>query len=135
MEEILKKDINNCTKKEFESLPKREWGEDIGEFDSLIILPTNEIHKPSGYIKMFFVLVRNNRAFCKISGCSDILHLDGISGTGEIGIYDDIPEKIPPKAWQVDCLKKSRLIRIYSRYYFKIGDSLSDFQLFATRKI
>lgn len=30
------------TKKELEALPTREWNEDIGEFDSLIILPTNE---------------------------------------------------------------------------------------------
>ena len=32
------------TNKELEALPAREWNEDIGEFDSLIILPTKHLH-------------------------------------------------------------------------------------------
>jgi hypothetical protein len=132
MEEILKKDINNCTKKEFESLPKREWGEDIGEFDSLIILPTRHTHD-SGYRCMDFVAVKREKAICRLSGCSDVIHIDGIGGFGEW--EGDIPTLIPPKEWCVDCLKKSGLLRIFSGYKLKCGAALSSFELFATRKI
>lgn len=33
-------DIHKMTKKQFEELPQREWNEDIGLFDCLVILPS-----------------------------------------------------------------------------------------------
>ena len=42
------KDLTQYTIKEFRALPKRKFGEDIGDFDSLVILPTRRKHD-SGY--------------------------------------------------------------------------------------
>ena len=38
------KTFSDWTRKELEALPSREWNQDINEFDSLIILPMNEMH-------------------------------------------------------------------------------------------
>jgi hypothetical protein len=51
------KNIDNMTIREFQNLPSRKWNEDIGFFDSLVILPTKEIHD-SGYRCMDFIAVR-----------------------------------------------------------------------------
>ena len=73
------KSFEYWSKKEFEALPKRKWDEGIGEFDSMIILPTKHIHD-SGFRCMDFVAVKGKEPFCRLSGCSDVIHMDGIGG-------------------------------------------------------
>jgi hypothetical protein len=118
------------TKKELEALPAREWGEDIGEFDSLIILPTKHLHD-SGFWCMDFVAVKGNEPFCRLSGCSDVIQIDGIGGYGEW--KQNVPTVIPPKGWSIDCLKKSKLLRVFSDGKLKAGRALSSFDLYAVK--
>lgn len=126
-----KKDINEWSRKEFEALPHREWGQDIGLFDSLVILPTKHVHD-SGYMCMDFIAVRNNEPFMRISGCSDVIHINGIGGFGK---YDGfIPRLIPPIGWSIDCLRKSKLLRLFSHEKLEAGEALSSFVIYSTKK-
>ena len=120
------------TKKELESLPNRKWDEEIGEFDSLIILPTSNLHD-SGYWCMDFVAVRDTEPFCKLSGCSDVIHIDGIGGYGKWTPGLGVPTLIPPKGWSIDCLKKSKLIRLFTHGKLTAGRALSSFELYSAK--
>ena len=127
----MEKSFEHWTKKELEALPSRKWNEDIGEFDSLIIIPANNIHD-SGFRCMDFVAVKGDTPFCLLSGCSDVIHIDGIGGYGEWnGI---LPSLVPPKGWSIDCLKKSKLLRIFSDGKLKAGLALSSFDLHSIKK-
>lgn len=116
------------TKKELEALPAREWNEDIGEFDSLIILPTKHLDD-SGFWCMDFVAVKGNEPFCRLSGCSDVIHIDGIGGYSEW--KQNVPTVIPHKGWSIDCLKKSKLLRLSSDGNLKAGMALPSFDLYS----
>lgn len=122
------KALGYWTRKDFESLPLREWNEDIGIFNSLIILPTRKIHD-SGYACMDFIAVKDNVPFCRLSGCSDVIHFDGIGGYGEW--KGDIPKLVPPKGWCIDCLRTSKLLRIFSDGNIKAGTALSSFEIYS----
>lgn len=125
------KSYHYWTKKELQALPLREWGEDIGEFDSLIILPTEHLHD-SGFWCMDFVAVKGAEPFCRLSGRSDVIHIDGIGGYGER--TQNVPTIIPPKGWSIDCIKKSKLLRIFSDGKLKAGSALSSFDLYAVKQ-
>lgn len=120
------------TKKELEALPERKWDEEIGEFDSLIILPTKHLHD-SGFWCMDFVAVRGREPFCKLSGCSDVIHIDGIGGYGKWDSRSGVPTLVPPKGWSIDCLKKSKLLRLFSDGKLRAGRALSSFELYAVK--
>jgi len=124
------KDINDWTKKEFEALPLREYGEDIGLFDSLVILQTKNVHE-SGFLCMDFVAVNEHIPMCRLSGCSDVIHIDGIAGLGE---WDRIiPKSVITKGWRIDCLKKSKLLNLNSFYKLKAGNASSSFCLYSIK--
>lgn len=124
-------DVMKMKKKDFESLPHRGWDEDIGRFDSLIIVPQEYKHD-SGYMCMDFIAVKDNEPICWLAGGSDVIHIDGIGGYGR---YDDeIPVTIVPKGWKIDCLPCGYL-RLFANYhYLTCGDALSDFEIWAIRK-
>jgi hypothetical protein len=126
------KSFNYWSKKELEALPIRKWDEEIGEFDSLIILPTRYMHE-SGFRCMDFVAVKGEEPFCRLSGCSDVLEIDGIGGYGEW--KGNLPSVIPPKGWSIDCLKKSGLLRIFSNGKLKVGLALSSFELYSKPRV
>lgn len=128
-----KKDINKMKRKEFELLPSRRWDENIGLFDSLIILPLREIHD-SGYRCMDFIAVRDNEPICKLSGCSDCLEFNGIGGYGKNWPqkYGSSPRLIPPAAWVMDCLPGSGLLRLWCADQIEAGMALSSFSIFHT---
>lgn len=103
--------IDQMTRRDFESLPGRGWDEDI-DFDSMVILPAHIprlsvwkykirlwlskkaswVKEPqeyeidgmhdSGFRYMDFVAVRENKAICRLAGGSDVIHIDGIGGYG-----------------------------------------------------
>jgi len=124
------KTVTQMTRKEFNALPSREWGEDIGPFQSLIILPRRGLHD-SGYRLMDFVAVRDGIPVCRLSGCSDVLHIDGIGGYGRF--RGALPEAVPPKDWTIDCLPKSGLLQIFGPV-LTCGPALSSFELYGERK-
>jgi hypothetical protein len=133
--EAEKKDITSMTRKEIEDWPDRGWNKDIGVFDSLIILPTRRIHD-SGYRCMDFVAVRDNMPVCRLSGCSDVVHIDGIGGYGHRGFRDGmgLPILVPPKMWSIDCLKVSGLLRLFSHEKLSAGAALSSFEIYSVPK-
>ena len=155
--------INNMTRMDFESLPHRGLSDDVGEFDSMVILPA-EISKfnilkyrlwkrlasifsfikepeiydiygmhDSGYRCMDFIAIKDNVAFCRLSGCSDVIHLDGIGGYGKDWYkkYEKVPSRVPVHSWNIDCLPTSGLLRIWCRGKLEAGAALSSFDIFA----
>ena len=90
------------TRKEFEILPDiSELDNCPEEADSLVILPTNNLHD-SGYRIMYFAVISDNKPICKIAGYSDVIELSSHS-----------PFKQFAPLWHIDCLEVSGLLRIY----------------------
>jgi hypothetical protein len=127
------KSVEYWTRKEFEALPERKWDEEIGEFNSLIILPKRRLHD-SGYRMMDFIAVVGNIPKCRLSGCSDVIHFDGIGGLGYKWIDKEINDgMVPAKDWCIDCLRTSGLLRIFSANKMICGPSLSSFELYSLK--
>ena len=130
------KKYTQWTRKEFESLPyPPSYRNEIGEVDSLIILPTRRKHD-SGYRCMEFVTIQNNIPTYRISGCSDVIHFGGIGG---LNVYPykeskyrlrNLQRMLPVVDWSIDCLPKSGLLRIFCDKKLFVGASLSSFELF-----
>lgn len=90
--------VFEMSKEDFAKVPARKtFYEDIGEFDALVIIPTDQPHD-SGYMFMDFVAVGSKgEPICRLSGWSDVLDLDGIGGYG--AWKDRKPDRfIEPKA-------------------------------------
>lgn len=133
-------DANYMTVEDFMKVPY--WrdvidGDDLRgfEFDSLVIIPTNDIHE-SGFRCMDFVALDNHgEPICRLSGVSDVLKLDGIGGYGIWSPYIKPypPRMIEPKSWSIDCLKESGFLRIFAREGLFLDGPwpLSSFELYA----
>jgi hypothetical protein len=129
------KAVEYWTRKELEALPQRKWNEDIGEFKAVIILPTRRIHD-SGFRIMDFIAISNeNIPFVRLSGCSDVMHIDGIGGYGKNWLekYKTVPQSVPVRSWNIDCLKTSGLLRIFGPDKMTAGKALSSFELFSSK--
>lgn len=124
--------VNNMKRAEFFGLPCREWKEDIGEFDGLVILPTRRKHE-SGYMCMDYVACLGGHPICRLAGCSDVIHLNGIGGYGRNWIqkYGGVPDMVPPTDWNIDCLK-SGLLRFFGPT-MTCDPTLSSFVLYGER--
>lgn len=121
--------VFDMTKEDFEKVPGRNgWSRDIGEFDSLIVIPQGYAHD-SGWMCMDFVAVnKDGEPICRLSGCSDVLNLDGIGGYGDWrGV---VPHLVAPKGWKIDCLPCGYL-QLFSRSTLTAGPALSDFEIYA----
>ena len=129
------KNITEMTRKDFDAVPSRDWNEDIGEFDSLVIIPLGIMHD-SGYRCLDFVACENNKPIKRLSGCSDVVHLDGIGGYGKNWLeqFETVPSTIPIKAWSIDCLPKSGYLRLFCKGKLTADPALSSFCLYAKRK-
>jgi hypothetical protein len=123
--------IFNMTKEDFAEVPfLNTLSYDDRIFNSLVIIPSDKLHD-SGWRCMEFVAVdaKGNPMF-KMSGYSDVLHIDGIGGYGnwyECG--DTIPELVKPKGWSFDCLPCG-YIRLMCNCNMKYGGGISDFQIY-----
>ena len=126
------KHYTKWTRKEFEALPRPKsfTNEEIGEVDSLVILPFRHYHD-SGYRCMQFVTIQKEKPTYIISGCSDVIHLGGIDGRNtpimKNGIVDNY---IPVIRWKIDCLPTSGLLRLFTDKRISIGASVSSFEIF-----
>jgi len=130
----MKTNVNNMTKKDFIGLPHRAWDEEI-ICNSIVIIPMSgrkgDLHG-SGFRCMDFVAVHHNEPLCLLSGCSDVIHINGIGGLGEYRREAGIPHLIEPLGWSIDCLPKSGLLHLFSPgRLLKCGDALSGFEVFA----
>ena len=130
--------VRDMTKKDFRALPSRNsWAQDIGEFDSLVILPTGKRYDDLDYQCMDFVAVKNGEAICRLAGGSDVIHIDGIGGYGKDWykkVKAGVPNMIEVKSWSIDCLHKSGLLQIFvGDCKLTCGSALSSFELWATK--
>jgi hypothetical protein len=131
------KHFTEWTRKEFEALPRADWKNDVGEVDSLIILPTRRKHD-SGYRCMEFVIIQKGKPTYIVSGCSGVINLAGIGGynVGEHNFYKKLLEyristqTCPRVSWSIDCLPVSGLLRLFCDRHLYIGRSLSSFEVF-----
>ncbi len=134
---MAQKDVTQMTRKEFDALPHRgSWDEEV-VCTSIVILPgrSRDMHD-SGYRCMDFVAVDGNKPICRLSGCSDVIHIDGIGGYGLGGICKNFGKSRDNSAWSIDCLPKSGLLRLWptAKPFVKPGCALSSFDLFAVSK-
>ena len=129
----MENDFNKWTRKDFQKLRMRDWHKDIGKFDSFIIMPTARNHD-SGFKSMEFVAVKENSPICRMGGHSDVIHFNGIGGYGEHWLvkYGKCPDMVPVTSWNIDCLKTSRLLRVFGGI-LTVGTCLSSFELYSTR--
>lgn len=117
-------------KSDFGKLPKRErYDADIGEVDSVVIIPTGRKHD-SGYMCLDFAACKDGEALCLLSGCSDVIHIDGIGGYGPRNGY--VPNAITPKGWSIDCLPCGYL-NLWCNHYITVGPALSSFEVLGSR--
>ena len=122
--------INDMTRKQFEAVPYGiNWQEQV-TCDCIVILPGRRTHD-SGYKCMDFVAIKDEKPLCRLSGHSDVLHIEGVGGRGYKKEYSDLVER---KAWSIDCLKKSGLLRMWANTHNLVcGSALSSFELWAIK--
>ena len=125
--------ISRMTRKEFDAVPLRAWSEDVGEFDSLVILPLRTRHD-SGYRHMEFIACKDDAPIGRIAGGSDVVHIDGIGGYGKWESATGLPKSIPPHDWSIDCLPVSGLLRLFTNRGMTAGAALSSFEIYAIDK-
>lgn len=114
--------IFEMKKNDFKKLRKRDWDEDIGKFQSLVVIPTRRKHD-SGFMCMEFVAVKNNgEPICRLGGGSDVVHIGGLINA--------------ISGWSMDCLPCGYL-RLFNKYGscepLTAGLDVSDFELFAEK--
>lgn len=119
--------IHEMKRKDFDALPRRKWDEDIGEFEELIILPLRSLHD-SGYRLLDFIAVKGGEPIARLSGCSDVIHINGIGGYSKF--KGEIPRLIEPIGWSIDCLPKSGLLRLFTGESLTAGEALSRFEIY-----
>ena len=127
----MPKTIKEMQVEDFRKVPYREsWNSEVAGFNSLVIVPTGEMH-PSGYMMMDFVAVNDEEfPICRMSGISDTLEINGIGGYGERGIG----KWAQPHSWTIDCLPCG-LLRLFSDHNaLKAGWDLSSFEVFYMEK-
>lgn len=131
----MEQHINDMTREQIENCPVRNWDEDVGPFDYLIMLPMEDIHD-SGYRCMDFVAVKENLPIARLSGCSDVIHISGIGGLGKRPRTEKnlFPREVLPVAWSIDCLKTSGLLRLFNYNQITAGSALSSFEVFEEGK-
>lgn len=119
--------ILKMSKKDFLDVPKREsFDAKVELFNSLVVIPTRRKHD-SGFMCMDFVAVNGkDEPICRLSGCSDVIHLDGIGGYGK---YVAGVKSRPIEAWSIDCIPCGYL-RIFCNGWIEAGSATSSFEIY-----
>jgi hypothetical protein len=115
-------DINQMTRAQFNRVPlRRRWDMPV-RCRSIVILPRRRMHD-SGYRLLDFVAIdHHQQPICRVSGCSDVLHIGGIGG--------DHLRAPGTGGWNVDCLPKSGLLHLWCDHGTLVcGAALSSFEL------
>lgn len=122
--------VMRMKKKDFDSVPARKgFSDPVVPFWSLVIIPEKYLHD-SGYRCMSFVAVdKKGGPIIRLSGCSDVLEIDGIGGCGNWRAGGEIPKTRPIQDWSIDCLPCGYL-RIFCKGMITCGADLSGFEIF-----
>ena len=100
--------IFDMSKEDFEKVPRKSEYV-CRNFDSIVIIPLNELHE-SGFCCMEFVVADDKGVpISAFGGCQDVIHLNGVLGIGDnpIDSVKDIATGkllVDPVAWSIDCL-------------------------------
>lgn len=125
-------DIMEMTREDFDKVPYRaQLVNPPDTFYSLVIIPMDETHD-SGWRCMDFVAVNEHREpLFRLSGGSDVVHINGIGGWGSKN-GDTFPKWVEPISWSIDCLPKSGYMRLFSDKRLSCNDYVvSSFEVFA----
>lgn len=121
-------ELLNLTKEDFKKAPYLSFMDPPVEFNSLVVMPTSQIHD-SDFRCMEFCALLDGKPIAMLGGGSDVFHFDGIGG------YGVDRDKVERKEWCFDCLPCG-YIRIWCNgYMMRSGSTLSDFEVFAVKKI
>lgn len=118
----------NSTREEFENL---DYFAPTGEFNGIVIIPTNEMHE-SGYMCMKFALMDHLEVVGCVGGGSDVIHLNGIGGYGKYENFKEVLKTGLTKRvdWSIDCLPNG-LIRLFCSSKLELDEIIcSDFNLY-----
>ena len=102
-------------------------------FTDVIIVPMDDIHD-SGFRCMKYILVKRGEIVGVVGGGCDVAHINGIGGYGPYG--KDFEEALKTQrskrvAWSIDCLPKSRCIRLFADHDCITDDFIgSDFSFY-----
>lgn len=126
--------ITKMTKEDFEKVPYSEFDENIGIFNSLVIIPTGELHD-SGFMCMDFVAVDiSGEPIKRMSGSSDVIHIDGIGGLGKNWLTNiSYTRTVPAKGWKIDVLPCGYM-RLFCDSHIALSCGsfiVSDFEIYA----
>ena len=119
--------VTAMKRRDFDNIPAHKWDESIEPFNSMVIIPTHKRHDSGFQIMDFVPCNSHHEPICRISGGSDVIHIDGIGGLGDWS--GNIPKNRPIEAWSIDCLPCGYL-RIFCRGLITCGHALSDFEIF-----
>ena len=123
------KSLLEYTREEFLAIENHD---PVGPFRDVIIVPTDDIHD-SGFRCMKFIFVRQGAIVGAVSGCSDVLHLNGIGGYGKHGEFLETLASGMTKriGWKIDCLPKSNCIRLMCDHNLSADYmAVSDYSIF-----
>ena len=120
--------ILDMKKKDFKKVPFRKINEEIDNIYSLVIIGTKVIHN-SGYRYMEFVAIdAKGEPICRMSGVSEVLHINGISGYGDY--MEPISDFVKRICWKIDCLPCGYL-RLFTGKRLKVsGYAVSNFSIY-----
>lgn len=113
------KNINDMTKKEILEIVKNKKAEMPLIFKVLIIIPTEEIHDSDFRCMKFVAVSEEGEPLILLEYHFDVIHINGIGGLGHtsmkkpIILQPNLQRTITALGWQIDCLKKSRLLRLF----------------------
>lgn len=117
-------------------LPLRKWDQDVGLLSAIIVIPARKKHD-SGYrfIEVIGCRAKTGAPFCKLTVCSDVVHLDGIGGYGYkwVDKYGHCPDLIPPQNWEFDCLPRSGCFRFWANGLLRADLALSSFSIYSNQ--
>ena len=122
--------IMEMQKSDFKNIPYKRHEVDSMKFSSLVIIPTENKHD-SGFMCMDFVAVNGNfEPLYKLSGVSDVIHLDGIGGYGKKALNNIREGVVPVAGWSLDCLPCGYL-RLFCNRNMETDDlGISDFSVY-----
>jgi hypothetical protein len=114
---------------------KAKWDEEV-RCSSLLVIPGKGDKKSlhdSGYRCLSFVAVnQNDFPISQVSGCSDVIDIEGIGGYGRVARLGVVPKMVPVRGWSIDCLPKSGCLRLFVAGFDIIcGVSISTFEVYS----